>query len=153
MVSLDLPRPIPAFKNLTAFFTVVLSLLLWPAASFSQKTQPEDNDLPKYDLHAEMKTKGVIDEVNLVSVGTRKDYRELTIKDGEATIHIYMCPKPFEDEMGITFSKGEQIAVTGSKVKYQETDVILARELVKGEDTLLFRDEKGAPVWNKRTGK
>jgi hypothetical protein len=152
-VSLDLPRPIPAFKNITALFTVVLSLLLWPAASFSQKTQAEENSLPKYDLHAEMKTKGVIDEVNLLPVGTRKDFRELTIKDGEATIQIYMCPKPFEDEMGITFSKGEQIAVTGSKVKYQETDVILARELVKGEDTLLFRDEKGAPVWNARTGK
>jgi len=152
-MSLRLPRHIPAFKNITALFFAVLSLLFWPAASFSQKTQPEDNDLPKYDLHAEMKTKGVIDEVNLLPIGPRKDFRELTVKDGEAIIHVYMCPKPFEDEMGISFSKGEQIAVTGSKVKYQEADVILARELVKGEDTLLFRDEKGAPVWNARTGK
>jgi len=30
--------------------------------------------------------------------------------------------------------------------------VILARELVKGEDTLLFRDAKGTPVWDARTG-
>jgi len=152
-VPLHLPRRIPAFKSITALFSAALSLLLYPAASFSQKTQSEDNGLPKYDLHAEMKTKGVIDEVNLLPVGTRKDFRELTIKDGDTTIQIYMCPKPFEDEMGITFSKGEQIAVTGSKVKYQEADVILARELIKGEDTLLFRDEKGAPVWNARTGK
>jgi hypothetical protein len=152
-VSLHLPCPIPAFKNIRVLVPVVLSSLLWPTASFSQKTQPEDNVPPKYDLHAEMKTKGVIDEVNLLPFGTRKDFRELTIKDGEAIIQIYMCPKPFEDEMGISFSKGEQIAVTGSKVKYQEADVILARELVKGEDTLMFRDDKGAPVWNVRTGK
>jgi hypothetical protein len=64
-----------------------------------------------------------------------------------------VCPKPFQEEMGISFSKGEEIAVTGSKVKQETLDVILARELVKGTDTLLFRDDKGKPVWDSRTGK
>jgi hypothetical protein len=152
-VALDLPRHIAAFKNLPAFFLVLLSLLSWPEASLSQKTQTQENGPPKYDLHAEVKAKGMVDEVTLLPFGTRKDFRELTIKDGEAIIHIYMCPKPFEDEMGISFSKGDQISVTGSKIKYQDAEVILARELVKGEDTLLFRDEKGTPVWNTQTGK
>jgi hypothetical protein len=31
--------------------------------------------------------------------------------------------------------------------------MILARELVKGTDTLMFRDDKGQPVWDPRTGK
>jgi hypothetical protein len=100
-----------------------------------------------------MKTKGVIDEVNLMSVGTRKDFTELIIKNGDEKIHIYVCPKPFEEEMAISFSKGDQVAVTGSKVKHEGEDVILARELVKGEETLLFRDAKGNPVWDARTGK
>jgi hypothetical protein len=100
-----------------------------------------------------MKTKGVIDEVNLLSVGTRKDFTELIIKNGDDKIHIYLCPKPFEEAMGVSFSKGDQIAVTGSKVKHDAADVILARELVRGQDTLLFRDAKGAPVWDARTGK
>jgi hypothetical protein len=121
--------------------------------ALAQKTQPDNRSLPKYDLQAEMKTKGVIDEVNLLSVGTRKDFRELIIKNGDDNIHIYVCPKPFEEEMGISFSKGDEIAVTGSKVKHDAADVILARELVKGQDTLLFRDAKGAPVWDARTGK
>jgi hypothetical protein len=55
--------------------------------------------------------------------------------------------------MGISFSKGDEIAVTGSKVKQDTSDVILARELVKGTDTLMFRDDKGNPVWDSRTGK
>jgi hypothetical protein len=63
------------------------------------------------------------------------------------------CPKPFQEEMGISFSKGDEIAVTGSKVKQDTSDVILARELVKGTDTLMFRDDKGNPVWDSRTGK
>jgi hypothetical protein len=152
-VSLGLQRPILPYKSIKILFRVAFPLLLWVTTGLSQKTQPEDSSLPKYDLHAEMKTKGVIDEVNLLSVGSRKDFTELVIKNNDEKIHIYVCPKPFEEEMGISFSKGDQIAVTGSKVKREAADVILARELVKGEDTLLFRDAKGTPVWDARTGK
>ena len=152
-MSLGLQRPILPYKSIKILFRVALSLLLWVMPGLSQKTQPENSSLPKYDLQAEMKTKGVIDEVNLLSVGTRKDFTELIIKNGDDKIHIYVCPKPFEEEMGISFSKGDQIAVTGSKVKHDAADVILARELVRGQDTLLFRDAKGAPVWDARTGK
>ena len=131
----------------------MLSLLLCAISGLSQKTQPESTSPPKYDLHAETKTKGVIDEVNTLSFGTRKDFTELIIKNGDEKVHIYVCPKPFQEEMGISFSKGDQISVTGSKVKQDESEVILARELVKGSDTLLFRDDKGKPVWDWRTGK
>jgi hypothetical protein len=77
----------------------------------------------------------------------------LIIKSGDDRVHIYVCPKPFQEEMGISFSKGDEIAVRGSKVKQETADVILARELVRGSDTLLFRDDKGKPVWDWRTSK
>jgi hypothetical protein len=152
-MSLGLQRPILPHKSIKMSSRIALSLLLWVTPGIPQKTQPEGSNLPKYDVQAEVKTKGEIDEVNLRSVGTRKDFTELIIKNGDEKIHIYVCPKPFEEEMGIGFSKGDQIAVTGSKVKHEGADVILARELVKGEDTLLFRDPKGTPVWDARTGK
>lgn len=66
---------------------------------------------------------------------------------------VYLCPKAFQDKLGITFSKGDKITVTGSKVKREESDVVLARELVRGVDSLVFRDNKGGPVWDWRTGK
>ncbi len=131
---------------------VPLFLLLCASPGLSQKPQPQDS-LPKYDLQTEMKTKGVIDEVNQRSVGTRKDFTELIIKNGEDKVHIYVCPQPFQTEMGISFTKGDQIAVTGSKVKQEAVEIILAREMVKGTDTLMFRDGKGNPVWDPRTGK
>lgn len=91
--------------------------------------------------------------MKLLPLGTRKDFTELIVQSGDDKVHIYVCPKPFQEEMGISFSKGDQIAVTGSKVKQEGSDVILARELVKGQDTVLFRDDKGSPVWDWRTGK
>lgn len=140
--------------NLLKYFSLILLFgLLCASPALSQKAQPENASLPKYDLQTETKIKGVIDEVNLLSVGTRKDFTELIIKNGEDKAHVYLSPKPFQEEMGISFTKGDQIAVTGSKVKQEASDVILARELVKGTDTLLFRDDKGKPVWDLRTGK
>jgi hypothetical protein len=134
-------------------FRICLFLFLGVNLGVSQKAQQDEHSLPKYDLHTEMKTKGVVDEVNLLALGNRKDFMELIIKGGDDKVHIYVCPKPFQDEMGISFSKGDEIAITGSKVKQDESEVILARELVKGTDTLMFRDGKGNPVWDPRTGK
>jgi hypothetical protein len=133
-------------------FRLPLFLLLCVSPGLSQKPQPQDN-LPKYDLLTEMKTKGVIEEVNQLSVGTRKDFTELILKNGEDKVHIYVCPQPFQTEMGISFTKGDQIAVTGSKVKQEAVEIILAREMVRGTDTLMFRDGKGKPVWDWKTGK
>jgi hypothetical protein len=152
-MSLDPQRPILSHKNIQILSRATLSVLLWVTPGLAQKPQPEDTSVPKYDLHTEMKTKGEVDEVNLRAIGTRKDFTELIVKNGDDKIQIFVCPKPFEDEMGISFSKGDQIAVTGSKVKHDGVDVVLAREVVKGGDTLLFRDDKGAPVWDARTGK
>jgi hypothetical protein len=140
-------------KATKVLLCVPLFLLLCVTSGLSQKAHPDDSSLPKYDLHTETKTKGVVDEVNLLPLGTRKDFTELIIKSGDDKLHIYVCPKPFQEELGISFSKGDEIAVTGSKVKQETSDVILARELVRGADTLLFRDDKGKPVWDWHTGK
>ena len=129
----------------------VASVLLVATAGICQSAPSAG--APKYDRQTEMKTKGVVEEINVLTVGSRKDFTELVLKSGEDKLHIYVCPKPFQDEMGITFIKGDEVAVTGSKVKQDTSDVILAREMVKGTDTLMFRDDKGKPVWDERTGK
>jgi hypothetical protein len=134
-------------------FYVPFVLLLLATPGLSQKAPSDDHGLPKYDPHTEMKTKGAVDEVNMLPLGARKDFIELVLKNGDDKLHIYVCPKTFEDEMGISFSKGDEISITGSKVKQEDLDVILAREIVKGTDTLMFRDDKGNPVWDPRTGK
>jgi hypothetical protein len=142
--------PNKAVKTLVqASFFLLLSAL--PA--LPQKAPPADHSVPKYDFQTEIKSKGIVEEINVLSWGTRKDFTELIVKSGDDKIHVYLCPKPFQEEMGISFTKGDEIAVTGSKVKLEASEVILARSLVRGTDTLLFRDPKGNPVWDPRTGK
>jgi hypothetical protein len=59
-------------------------------------------------------------------------------------------PEVLPRRYGLGFSKGDEIALTGSKVKQGDADLILVREVVKGNDTLVLRDDKGNPVWSWR---
>lgn len=102
---------------------------------------------PKYDASTETKMKGTIEDLKLPEKGHEKDIVHLVMKNGDQTVDIYLCPKSFMDDMGVTFTKGEEISFTGSKVKQDGADMVLARELVKGQDTLVLRDDKGKPVW------
>jgi hypothetical protein len=145
---------LPALRRASArsLLSAALALFIGSTPGFSQALK-SSTSLLKYDLQTETKAKGVVDDVKVFSFGTRKDFVQLILKDGGGTVVLYMCPKPFEDEMGISFAKGDQISFTGSKVKQEDSEVILARQVAKGEETLTFRDAKGSPVWDPRTGK
>ncbi len=114
----------------------------------AQKSQPPAAGPPKYDLHTETKFKGTVEEMKLPPKGREKEIMHLLVKNGTDTVDIYLCPKSFLDDMGIGFSKGDELAFIGSKVKQDGADLILAREVVKGNDTFVLRDEKGGPVWD-----
>lgn len=112
--------------------------------------QKNAEDPPKYDLHTETKIKGIVEELKLPPKGSEKEAAHPLVKNGTDTVDVYLCPKSFLEDMGVSYSKGDEIALTGSKVKLGEADLILAREVVKGGDTLVLRDEKGVPVWTWR---
>lgn len=102
---------------------------------------------PKYDAATETKMTGTVEELKLPEKGHEKDIVHLVMKNGDETVDIYLCPKSFMDDMGVTFTKGDEIAFTGSKVKQDGSDMVLARQVSKGQDTLILRDDKGKPVW------
>jgi hypothetical protein len=131
----------------TVFLMLFVTLVVGPPAS-SQKKQPSGPIGPKYDLQAETKIKGTVDEVKLPPKGSEKEIAHLQVKDGTNSIDVYLCPKTFLDDMGMSFTKGDEITMTGSKVKQGDADLFLVREIVKGNDTFVLRDPKGGPVWD-----
>ena len=93
------------------------------------------------------KIKGTIDDLKLPPKGSEKEIVHLTLKSGADSMDVYLCPKSFMDDMGMDFAKGDEISLTGSKVKVGDADLVLAREIVKGNNSFIMRDAKGAPVW------
>jgi hypothetical protein len=102
---------------------------------------------PKYDVSTESKMKGVVEEINLPPKGSEKEVIHLTVKGDAESEDIYLCPESFLKDMGVSFSKGDNIGFTASKVKQNGADILLAREVVRGNETLVLRDDKGVPVW------
>ena len=98
----------------------------------------------------ETKVNATVEEVKLPPKGSAKEVVHLLIKNGTETADVYLCPQSFLGDMGMSFSKGDEITLTGSKVKQDGADLILAREVVKGADKLLLRDDQGHPVWKGR---
>jgi hypothetical protein len=128
------------------FLVLAASLIcLLSVSLFAQKAPPPPPG-PKYDLQTEVKIKGIV--VELKAPEKEKGVLHLVIKNGEETLDVELCPKSYLDEMGTTLTKGDAITLTGSKVKMDETTLILAREVNKGDEMLMLRDGKGVPVWN-----
>jgi hypothetical protein len=123
-----------------------LSIVLAAVAAAGPAASAQSS-LPKYDLATETKMKGTIQELKLPEKGAKEAAR-LTLKSGDTTVDVYLCPKSFLDDMGSNLAKGDEVNLTGSKVKQDGTDLILAREVSKGSDTLVLRDDKGKPVWD-----
>ena len=102
---------------------------------------------PQYDPATETKVKGTVEEFKLEPPSGGKPMAYLIVKSGEQKSRVFLCPKSFLDEMGVTFAPGDSVEVTGSKVKEDGADVILAREVIKSGDAITLRFSDGKPAW------
>jgi DNA/RNA endonuclease YhcR with UshA esterase domain len=98
---------------------------------------------PEYDKSAEVKVKGVIEDVKIAT-----DHSiHLMLKNGKGPLEVIVAPEKFLKEMEIIFAKGDTIEVVGSEFLLDGNAIILAREVTRNADVVTIRDEKGKPVW------
>ena len=123
---------------------VMLGLALPAMAQNHAKPKP-----PKYNPAAEALYKGTVvdlrDRECPVS-GGMGSHLMLKIADG-SSIEVHLAPTKFVKSYELVFHKGDQVEVIGSKVKFEDKDTIFARQITRGSDSFVFRDEKGKPVW------
>lgn len=62
-------------------------------------------------------------------------------------IPVHLGPEWFLSHQKIRYKKGDKITVTGSRVKYQNNDVLIASQIQYGDSKLILRDESGFPRW------
>jgi len=128
--------PFGSFGKTLSILAVVLSAI----SAFAQSP-------PKYDPATETKLKGTVEELKFVPPTGAKSVAYLVIKSGTDTLQVFLCPKTFLDQMGATFKPQDKVEVTGSKVTQDGADLILAREVDKGDDMLTLRFKDGKPAW------
>lgn len=71
----------------------------------------------------------------------------LMIKTAQETIEVHLAPSWYLAEQDFDLSPKERIIVIGSRINVNGKSAIVAREIRKGDKTLVLRDENGIPMW------
>ena len=116
-------------------------------ATFAQK--PDfSKPIPKYDISKEATFKGVVGELGDHVCPIGGDMRfHLALKIGNESYEVHVAPVNFMKIYKATIHKGDPVEIIGVKTEFQGVDAIVPREIKHGGYTLLFRDEKGKPIW------
>jgi hypothetical protein len=104
-----------------------------------------------YDPTTEVSFAGAVEEVRTVPAPARgPGGLHLIVRTNESTAEVHVGPITFARSRSFEFAVGDAISVTGSKVEIGGAEVILAREITKGDQVLTLRDPQGFPLWSGR---
>ncbi len=122
------------------------------------QAQQKGHGMMMYNTGAEVTIKGTVESLDQGSQGMMMKMgmgmgTHLTVKTAEGDIQVMLGPTRFITDKGFTFTKGDQIQVTGSKVAMGGSNYLMAREVVKDGKTLTLRDKDGRPEWSGGAGK
>ena len=72
----------------------------------------------------------------------------IKVKTDKETISAHLVPFWYIDNQEIKISTGDKVEVTGSKVTFDGSPAIIAKDVRKGDQVLTLRDENGLPYWS-----
>jgi hypothetical protein len=132
---------------------VAMTAMLGVAASASPQ-QPYDccsgaGAGQSYSSATEATVAGTVDEVTTVPAprgGMNGLHLILHTPAGPAEVHV--CPAWYVSSRNVTFAKGDAVTVVGSKITMTDREVLVAREIAKGQQVLTLRTATGTPAWS-----
>jgi len=135
------------------FWRAVFGLALAALASsvmWAQKPEGRPAGPPKYDPKTESTIRGTVEEIK--HYPSQKGWRtgeHLMLKTEGGTVDVHLGPTDYWEKNGFSLAKGDSLEVTGSKVKVDDAEVMLAREVKKGEKSVTLRNAQGVPAWSR----
>lgn len=144
------------------FFATLAATLILPCAFAQQGSGPgmgqgKGRGMGMYDPSSVVTVKGTVEDVqqgmmqqghmgNQSGMGGMGTH--LLVKTDKETLTVMLGPSSFLNEKNFSVAKGDKVEVTGSKVKFGNSDAIIAREVKDGGKTLTLRNEQGVPEWS-----
>lgn len=105
---------------------------------------------PMYNVATEVTLTGAINEVQTIAGPAGQGGVHLMLTTSTETVRVNLGPSWFLTQEKYVLAKGDALTVTGSRVKMDAAEVVIAREIKKGAQTMTFRDAKGFPKWSGR---
>jgi hypothetical protein len=129
------------------FLAIVLSLVTGTA--YTQKRNGQSNAMPRYNTATEVSLKGIVASVETHTGKMGWNGTHLLVSFGGEILPVHVGPSNYLAQQGFSFAAGDEVEVTGSRVKFEGSDVLIAREIRRGEKVLTLRNSEGIPVWSK----
>jgi hypothetical protein len=102
---------------------------------------------PEYDVNAEVTIKGVVEDFHESKMRGDHPGLHLILKTDTETVEVHTCPVSFASDLEFVIEKGDEVTVVGSRP--DPAGLVIAREITKGQTSLIVRDKTGAPVWTR----
>ena len=135
-------------NNKTVKFIIFSLILFVPVFAYAQGWGWNSNYNRLYDVNTETTTSGTISEIADFSLGGDCPFGIALIISADGDVKtVHLGPAWYIDNQDIKFSLGEKVEVVGSLIKYDNNDVIIAREITREDGVLLLRDKEGFPYW------
>jgi hypothetical protein len=131
------------FKNLT----LSVSILALAATAFAGSSVTPAANEPAYTPATTVSVVGTVTAIHQVAAGNPLAGVHLTLKTKADVIDVYLAPAEFLKFLKASFPVGDQMQVIGSKVKFQNGDVILARQVDDGSALVTLREANGTAEW------
>lgn len=122
---------------------VIAVLLLVFGVSFHQPLNVQGAAL--YNAANEMQVSGTVvsTEEFACPVSEGELEQHVQIRTADKLLQVHLGPSRVLRSNNVHFSPGEQLQVVGAKLRYRGTDGLIAREILRGDETLIFRDTAG----------
>jgi DNA/RNA endonuclease YhcR with UshA esterase domain len=136
------------WKTFVAILPSVAIAMIVSMPAAAQKGGPQGS--PRYEPSAEVTVKGTVKDIKQYQSGRgwrTGQHMTLTTEAGDLDVHL--GPSDFWKKNGFALTKGDALEVTGSKTKVDNTDVLLAREVKKGDKAVTLRNAQGVPAWSR----
>jgi len=67
----------------------------------------------------------------------------LMLKTSEGVLQVHLAPARIMSSHKFSFVRGDQIEVLGSRIRLAGKNGVIAREITRGNETIIFRDGQG----------
>jgi len=123
-----------------------VALLIGSAGLFAK--DPKLSGAPEYNPATVVHIRAAVDSVKTTPEGEVLAGAHLFIKNGGETLDVFLGPSQYIKIFNLPLNPGDRVDVLGSEVKFKGANLILGREVAKGQVTMILRDEAGTPMWN-----
>jgi hypothetical protein len=115
----------------------------------AQGRRGQGKGMPQYDKSTEVNLRGTVEKVESQTGKWGWTGTHLVVRFEAETLTVHVGPSRYLVQEEFDFAVGDEIELTGSRVRVEEREILIAREIRKGDKVLRLRNEQGIPVWSR----